>query len=112
MCLKHFTGTESKGADGMCTVFKRDLTHFPTDGVIKAYMLFCGWKKKKSESPMSQDQVWKPSEPGVRGPQRGPDPSQTDPENPNMTEGALTGHRYHQSFEKMERRNDSVRKKK
>lgn len=60
---------------------------------------------------MSQDQVWKPSEPGVRGPRRGPDPSQAEPENPNMTEGALTGHRYHQSFEKRERRNDSVRKK-
>lgn len=46
MCLEHFTGTESRGADGMCTVFKRDLTPFPTDGVIKAYMLFRGWKKK------------------------------------------------------------------
>lgn len=69
-------------------------------------------KGKKSESPMSQDQVWKPSEPGVRGPRRGSDPSQADPENPNMTEGALTGHRYHQSFDKMERQNDSVREKK
>lgn len=80
-------------------LWKSDLTPIPSDGVIKAYKV----------SPGPETQASNELSPGLEalrarceGPREGPDPSQSDPENTLITEGALTGHRHLQGFEKAE----------
>lgn len=90
---------KSEVPDGMCTFWKSDLTPFPTDGVIKAYKLSPGQKTQASKEPSPGLEALRAR---CEGPTEGPDPSQADPENPHITEGALTGHRHLQGFEKME----------
>ena len=91
------------GPDGIGTPEKKwphTLSHWWGDKGIQAFP----WAKKRTP-PRSWFQVWKPSEPGVRGPERGP-----GPENTHITEGALTGHRHLQGFERMEWKSEEKEK--
>lgn len=85
-----------------------------SDGVIRAYKLSPGSKKRKKK----KTQVSKELSPGLEalrarceGPWKGPDPNQADTETTHITEGALTRHRHLQGFKKMEREKKKTEEK-
>lgn len=85
-----------------------DLTPFPTDGVIEAYKLSPGPKTHVSKELCSGLEALRAR---CEGPREGPHPSQADPKkNLHITEGALTGHRHLQGFEKTEWKSEEKEK--